>query len=137
MSSLSFSGGKASADITRPLVSETPNAEVRAVVKTTKEFVREFFVATPILAEIARCESQFRQHDKAGRALRGTVNPKDVGVMQINELYHGERAKSLGYDIYSLEGNLAYAKWLYEREGGNPWSASGYCWGRGSLSIGI
>jgi hypothetical protein len=31
-------------------------------------------------------------------------------------------------DIYSLEGNMAYAKFLYENEGTKPWRSSSKCW---------
>lgn len=96
--------------------------------------VRAYFRDTPLLAEIAKCESSFRQYDKEGEVLRGKVNKSDVGLMQVNEYYHGESAKKLGFDIYSVEGNLAYAKWLYDREGGQPWKASSPCWGK-TISI--
>ncbi len=48
--------------------------------------------------------------------------------MQINEKYHLKRSQTLGYDIYTLTGNLAYAKRLYEEEGTKPWKASAPCW---------
>ena len=95
---------------------------------TTEAYVRNYFSDTPILAEIARCESQFRQTDKNGKAIRGKSNRYDIGLMQINELYHLEKAKGLGYDIYTAEGNLAYARALYEKEGARPWMASSPCW---------
>lgn len=50
--------------------------------------------------------------------------------MQINEYYHKDTAKRLGYNIYSLKGNMAYAKWLYKREGTAPWASSSKCWGK-------
>ena len=138
MSSLSFSGTKTpGADAGKvALALDTPTIEARAVIKTTEEIVREFFMATPILVEIARCESRFKQRGRDGAVLRGAVNSKDIGIMQINEIYHGDRARKLGHDIYTLEGNLAYAKWLYEKEGRTPWSASSLCWGRAPLSMG-
>lgn len=49
--------------------------------------------------------------------------------MQINEGYHGSIAKDLGYDIYTLKGNMAYARSLYEKQGLQPWIASKSCWG--------
>jgi len=90
--------------------------------------VREYFKETPILAKIAYCESRFRQYDEKGNLLRGELTPKDVGVMQINEYYHGDTADKLGINVHTLEGNLAYAKWLYEREGTQPWASSQKCW---------
>jgi len=94
----------------------------------TKKAVESYFSDNPILVHIAFCESSFRQTDKDGNVLRGTVLSEDVGVMQINERYHKTQSEKLGYDIYTLEGNMAYAKWLYEREGAKPWMSSSKCW---------
>jgi len=80
------------------------------------------------LAEIARCESQFRQTDKGGNVLRGVVDKSDVGIMQVNEYYHGQKATDLGFDLTTVNGNLAYAKYLYSKEGTTPWNASAKCW---------
>ena len=46
---------------------------------------------------------------KATAALN-SGNAVDVGVMQINEDYHLDTAQSLGMNIYSIDGNLAYAR---------------------------
>jgi hypothetical protein len=99
---------------------------------TTEAYVKNYFSDIPILAEIARCESEFRQTDKNGKVLRGIKDPRDVGVMQVNEYYHGKQAIELGYDIYTLQGNVAYARYLYEErgEGARPWMASSACWSR-------
>lgn len=103
-------------------------SQVVANPVTLEEHVKDYFKDTPIMAEIAKCESTFRQLTKDGRILRGEINRADVGVMQINELYHAKRAQGLGFDIKTLDGNLAYAKWLYEKEGTRPWSSSRPCW---------
>ena len=95
---------------------------------TLQAYVQESFADVPVLAQVAGCESQFRQFDGRGNVIRGEVDRNDVGVMQINERYHLERAKALGYDIYTVEGNMAYARYLYETEGLKPWSASKACW---------
>ncbi len=98
--------------------------------KTLEHYVREYYKDTPVLAEVARCESGFVHFTDSGKVLRGIKDNNDVGVMQINERYHLDRAKKLGYDIYSIEGNMAYAKFIYEKEGAAPWSASSKCWGK-------
>lgn len=90
--------------------------------------VREYFRDTPILAKIAYCESKFQQYDKDGNVLRGTLTPDDLGIMQVNEYYHGTAAKKLGFNIHNVKGNLGYAKWLYEKEGTKPWASSAKCW---------
>lgn len=97
-------------------------------------YVRETFKEEPILAEVAQCESNFRQFGKDGYALRGIVDKRDIGVMQINEGYHLQTANKLGHNIYTLEGNLDYAKFLYEKFGLSPWKASSKCWTK-SLEI--
>ncbi|MEK7185016.1 MAG: hypothetical protein AAB726_00110 [Patescibacteria group bacterium] len=93
-------------------------------------YVKEYFKDTPILAEISRCESHFRQEGKNGLTLRGMKDRDDLGAMQINQRYHGEQAKALGLDLHTLDGNLAYAKALYEKEGAYPWMASSACWSK-------
>lgn len=89
-----------------------------------------YFSDIPVLVEVARCESHFRHFGKDGSVLRGNVDPRDLGVMQINEYFHATTAEKLGLDIESLPGNLAYARYLYEREGTTPWLSSVKCWGK-------
>jgi hypothetical protein len=96
--------------------------------QSVEEYVRTYFDDTPILARIAKCETHFRHYEPDGTVVRGDINEKDLGVMQINEYYHGESAEKMGYDIYTLHGNLEYARNLYEREGVQPWRSSAHCW---------
>ena len=98
--------------------------------KSLEKYLREHFADTPILVEIARCESTFTHYDKEGDVIRGKVDNADVGVMQINERYHLETSEKLGYDIHTVEGNVAYAKYLYEKFGSKPWNASAPCWSK-------
>jgi len=93
-----------------------------------KERVKKYFHDIPTLIKIARCESGFKHFGKDGNALRGRITPKDTGVMQINLYYHGKTARELGLDVRTLEGNMAYAKWLYKKEGTRPWKSSSKCW---------
>jgi len=106
---------------------EIPKEEPKQL-KTTKEIVEDYFKDTPVMIDIARCESRFRQFDANGNVLRGEANPVDIGVMQINEKYHAGTAVELGFNIYALEGNLGYAKYLYETKGTKPWIHSSKCW---------
>ena len=94
-----------------------------------KEKVESYFSDIPVLVSIARCESHFRHFDGDGEVIRGSVNRYDVGVMQVNELYHADTAKELNMNLHTLEGNLAYARYLYEHQGVAPWSSSAKCWG--------
>ena len=127
----SLYGGGASVAVAQDLENSNSTQATTAVEKpvTLENYVRAYFVETPILAEIARCESRFRQVGKDGQVLRGEVNHSDVGLLQVNEYYHGEKALDLGFDLSTVNGNLAYAKHLYDKEGTKPWSASEKCWG--------
>ncbi|TSC70735.1 MAG: hypothetical protein CEO12_111 [Parcubacteria group bacterium Gr01-1014_46] len=111
------------------VVKEISNKEIEDMVSTEK-YVRQYFKDIPIMIQIARCESTFRQLDDDGDIHRGRVNNADVGVMQINEFYHLDTAEEKNYDIYTIHGNLAYARDLYERQGVQPWSSSKPCWGK-------
>jgi hypothetical protein len=91
--------------------------------------VKEYFKDYPVLADIAYCESRYRQFDnKTGEVFRGKENNKDVGILQVNEYYHKERATKLGFNLHTKEGNMGYAKLLYLEKGAQPWSASSPCW---------
>ena len=103
-------------------------SEVVPKVLTTEESVEAYFSDLPIMVDIAHCESRFRQTDTEGNVFRGVQNRYDVGVMQINELYHLDEAKKLGINIYTLKGNMEYARYLYENQGARPWMASSPCW---------
>ncbi len=115
---------------TTPTVNSSDVAVTVQVAPPTsfRDYVETYFSDVPVLVDIAKCESDFRQYDKDGSVLRGVANRYDVGVMQINEKYQLERAERLGYDIYSAEGNLAYARYLYGKEGTKPWQSSEKCW---------
>ena len=91
--------------------------------------VRIYFSDIPVMKEIAWCESRFRHYGSNGEVLRGEVEPTDIGVMQINEYFHGDTADRLGIDIHDFGGNLLYARYLYEKEGTRPWKSSQKCWG--------
>ena len=92
--------------------------------------VREYFSDTPVMIEIARCESKFRQFTDSGNPLYGGYGAGMVGVFQIYEDIHGVFAKGKGMDLETLDGNLEYAKYLYLREGTQPWMSSFPCWGK-------
>jgi hypothetical protein len=107
-----------------------------AEVLDTERIVRSYFRDIPIMAEIARCESTFRHTLPDGTVLTGRVDSDDTGVMQINRRYHGERAAELKLDLNDIYHNMAYARYLYETQGVQPWSASAPCWNK-SLAMNI
>jgi hypothetical protein len=100
------------------------------ILASTEAVVREYFSDIPVMIQVARCESTFRHTLADGTVLRGHVDNRDTGVMQINLGYHGETAEKLGLDMENIYDNMAYARDLYERQGTQPWSASRPCWGR-------
>jgi hypothetical protein len=109
-------------------IEEQATTSLSVSQKELEKKVKTYFKDDPILVDIARCESSFRQVDENGKILRGKVNKGDVGIMQINEYYHADKAKSLGLNLRTLDGNLAYAKYLYEQQGTQPWISSSKCW---------
>lgn len=90
----------------------------------------------PILEKIAKCESGGTQFKPDGTVVTGIANPQDIGKWQINLKYHGERAKQLGIDLYTLEGNTLYALILYHENGTSPWRYSSKCWDNGVDAVG-
>ena len=126
------------ADVQAYTSNESANEPISTVTtsrKAIEKYLREHYSDTPILVEIARCESTFTHYDKEGTLIRGKVNNADVGVMQINEKYHLDTAKKLGFDIHTVEGNVNYAKYLYKKFGASPWSASSPCWGKTTVAM--
>ncbi|MDP3874971.1 MAG: hypothetical protein Q8Q22_00405 [bacterium] len=98
--------------------------------KNVEKFINDYFVDIPVLAKIAKCESRYRQFNSEGDVLKGEKNRYDRGVMQINILYHAETAEGLGLNIQNLDDNVAYARYLYEKEGAKPWMSSSACWAK-------
>jgi hypothetical protein len=109
-------------------IAETSQNEV------VEDYVDEYFSHIPVMSRIAYCESTYRHFGDSGEVLRGIVDPRDVGVMQINEHYHLDTSKRFGFNIHTLEGNLGYAENLYNRQGTQPWSASKDCWNRNYIA---
>ncbi len=75
------------------------------------------------MVQIARCESNFRQYTDSGKPFRGGANGGMVGVFQLYEKVHTAGAHALGFDITTLEGNIGYARHIYEQEGTTPWAS--------------
>lgn len=98
--------------------------------KNVEKFINDYFADIPVLAKIAKCESRYRQFNSKGDVLKGKENRYDRGVMQINILYHADTAEDLGLDINNLDDNVAYARYLYEKQGAKPWISSSTCWAK-------
>ena len=110
--------------------SNTKEIEVASNSLDTESIVRSYFRDIPVMIQVARCESTFRQTLADGSVLRGKADSDDTGVMQINLRYHGVKAASLNLNLNDIYHNMAYARYLYETQGTQPWSASSPCWGK-------
>ena len=89
---------------------------------------KEMGINGDLAQDIAFCESTNRQFAEDGSVLRGKQNPSDLGLFQINEKYHLEKSRELGFDIRATEGNIGYAMWLIKREATRHWRSSKSCW---------
>lgn len=82
------------------------------------------------LLKIARCESggiTGRQFDDEGKLVIGQYTP-DVGKFQISWTHHSTTIQKMNIDIYTEEGNTAFALYLYRKNGTRDWNASRKCW---------
>ena len=100
------------------------------------KYVREVVIETPteesvvILEKIAKCESGGKQFYPNGTLVKRINNDGsiDFGKYQINDKRHEHIAAKLGMNIYTEEGNEAYAKYLFNQQGSEPWFPSKPCW---------
>lgn len=80
-----------------------------------------------ILKRIAQCESPSGQFEKDGSVVRGS-NRDDIGKYQINLKHWGDDANTLGYDLFTEQGNELMALHIYHKKGVQPWHWSQKCW---------
>jgi len=86
--------------------------------------------ADVVLPIIAQCESGGRQFDDRGYLIKNPTSSA-VGKYQIMASLHEARARSLGHNIRTLEGNEGYARYLYAESGTQHWEVdprSRRCW---------
>jgi hypothetical protein len=128
-------GSSVTAPATSTLATTTPaydpynSADVEAAVRAN-------FSDLPVMAAIAKCESSFTQFNSDGSVLNGGSGGM-IGVFQINKSVHKSFALSLGDDITTLAGNMAYARYLYSQEGTTPWDSSKFCWEPDTLTANL
>ena len=89
--------------------------------------VRQYFADVPVMANIAKCESGFRQYGSDGLPLFDPSYSM-IGAFQVSAA-HLPEALTMGMDVTTLEGNMAYARYLYNAGGTDPWLDSFQCWG--------
>lgn len=117
-------------DGSTPVVAPETQSVTMPASQSVEEYVREYFQDIPVMIDIARCESRFTQLNKDGSVVK---NPHStaMGAFQIMASIHADSAqKNLGLNIYTLQGNAAYARYLYEKNGTRDWNASKACWGK-------
>lgn len=106
-----------------------PERVLEPVSASVEDLVRAAFSDAPIMVEIARCESRLRQFNADGTVLMGGMGGRFVGIFQ--EHISWERiAQRDGYSIYTVEGNIRMARWLYDEEvikRGQPISSQWEC----------
>lgn len=108
---------------------------------STSTTAKTFSEMPQVLLDISWCESRDDQNKIGYNYRKKTVTladgstttqkflwSKDIGRWQINEYFHKEKAASLGFDIYTEEGNALYAIVLYNSNGTRDWNASKPCW---------
>ncbi len=91
-----------------------------AAQTATEARIREYFWDIPAMVAIAKCETNFTQYTAGGTAYYNATRTY-IGAFQIAEKIHSSRAKSMGYNIATLEGNMKYARYLYINQGTAPW----------------
>ena len=102
-------------------------AALPATATSTESRVREYFWDLPIMSAIAKCESEFTQYNAAGGLLQGGYKHRMMGIFQIAPI-HEPAAAQLGLDLATINGNMAFARHLYNMSGSRPWAASQWCW---------
>lgn len=99
-----------------------------------KSIIESEFPDSPVIVDIASCESRLKQFNSDGSVRLGRANPHDIGLFQINETYHRAEAEKLGIDIDTLKGNIAFAKILHKRNGTRDWNWSKFMWEKGECA---
>lgn len=94
---------------------------------SAKEMVEVEFGRGHVMNRIAFCESSSQQFNEDGSVVKNPTSSA-IGVFQVMESIHGQRAKDLNLDIRTTEGNIAYAIVLYNESGTVPWNSSSACW---------
>jgi hypothetical protein len=98
-----------------------------------EQAVRTYFADIPVMIDIARCESQFRQYNPDGSVLHGGLGNDMIGLYQLYASIHATDALAMGDDINTPEGNMKYARYLYNDQGTDPWLSSRSCWGNSHI----
>ena len=109
---------------TAPELIEEPKevvVEIETEGQKIERLVREEFEDAPVMIEVARCESEFKN-------VPGKLSD-DFGPFQINYVHLGT-LEELGLDRTKVEDNIRFARKLYDEQGLQPWNSSRDCWNK-------
>lgn len=95
--------------------------EVETEEHKIERLIREEFTDAPLMVEVARCESSFRN-------VPGRLSD-DFGPFQVNYV-HLETLEKMGLDRTKVEDNIKYARYLYDKNGLRDWENSKHCWSK-------
>lgn len=109
-------------------ISIDDNSVSQPVIETKDLAVNNSLTVPKILEKIGFCESGNEQYQKDGTVKRGTYNKNDIGKYQINLTYWEAESRSLGFDLFTEEGNTKMALHILEQYGTTPWNWSRACW---------
>ena len=108
--------------------------QVMPQAQTVQQYVQTYFADEPVMIAIAGCESHFQHYDPNGNVLKHS-HSSAVGVFQIMASVHAATADdNFGLNINTLQGNAAYARYLYDNQGTAPWNDSKVCWGKSAAA---
>ena len=86
---------------------------------------------TPVLDRIAKCESPTGHWKNGQVAFYGNKNGSvDIGKYMINNAIWGKKAAEMGYNLAVEKDNEAFAKYLYQNYGTEPWVFTKHCWNK-------
>lgn len=94
--------------------------------ETIEDKIKDVFPNKEEALAVARCESGLKQFDKRGEVIQNKESTA-IGVFQIMASLHKKYANSLDLDIQTADGNIKFAKILYDKYGWKPWAASKKC----------
>lgn len=80
-----------------------------------EELVIRTFPDDHRMLPVAECESNLRQFNTDGSVLMGGGGGNYIGIFQIG-IQWVDLASSMEMDVYTIEGNVAFARWLYNSE---------------------
>lgn len=86
-------------------------------------------VIPPVMERIAKCESGGTHYKNGQVIFNANSNTVDIGKYQINSIWN-RKASEMKLDLTKEKDNEAFAMYLYQNFGTEPWYASKACWNK-------